>query len=289
MTRTTSAALALLCAAAPATAQTLAPRDTAHVGPAGSGGVGIFNPLTYTPTAGVELSTYPLAALIAPNGAMRAHLYTAEDAPLTLSWELGASLPSAAFLSGPPLGLAGYVTPSCKVHAAEPDRAPNDCQRPGAVFAPSLGLAASWGRDDVLTAKVDYTYGFLLSGERGTPLDTWAPLNLLFAPVFDTWRAHLGVRYDHALLPGWRVAAEAHLYRVARGPVPGRDPHTFVAHLGTDLRTTTHTRLTFGAMYWNSDQRAVEVEPDADGYSRFVHVRSHDFGPTLDFLWRWGD
>lgn len=277
-----------VAAGGPAAADDFPARDTAFIGAPGATSVGIFNPLRHVPRAGLELSTHPLFGLIAPNVAARFHLWTSPDAPLTVALETGLSLPSGAFGAAPPFGLEGYLTPSCKVHDAEPDRAPGDCDRPGVFVVPSLGLAVSHGRETALTARLDFAPGLLVDGERAPPRDTWAPLDLVFAPVFNRWRAHLGLRADHRVFDFLRLAVEAHVYRVGEGPPPVRSPWTFVGHLGTDWRTSVHTRLTAGAMYWNSDQRRVDLVKDADGYSRFEHVRSHDFGPTLDFLWSWG-
>ena len=48
-----------------------------------------------------------------------------------------------------------------------------------------------------------------------------------------------------------------------------------------DIETARHS----GAMYWNHDQRAMELRTDAEGFSRKEMVRSHDVYPTLDLIW----
>lgn len=281
-------AVAVTAGASGAAAGEFPARETAWLGAPGATSVGVFNPLTHVPRAGVELSTYPLFGLLVPNAAARFHLFSAVDEPVTLVLETGLSLPGGVFTVAPPFGLQGYLTPSCKVERTEPGRAPEDCDRPGTFLVPTVGLAASHGHETVVTARLDFAPGLLVDGERAPPRDTWAPLDLLFAPVFNQWRAHLGLRADHRLLGFLRLAGEAHVYRVAAGPPPVRSPWTLVGHVGTDWRTTPHTRLTLGASYWNSDQRRIVAIEDNDGYSRFEHVRSHDFGPTLDFIWSWG-
>lgn len=292
MTTTRGCALVvgLSTALAPLAAFAFEARDTARIGPAGSGQVGVFNPLVFVPRAGLEVATHPFFALIAPHAQTRLRLLDAPDQPLAVSATAGLGLPSAAFDWAPPFGLRGYFSPSCKVVGDDPARSPEDCQRPGLVLAPSLGAQATYGRESALTATVDATYGFVLSGRRTEPLDTYAPLELVFAPVFRTYRAHAGVRFDQALGDQWRVATEIHVHRLGEGEsdVP-RSPWVLSAYLGADWATTPSTRLTAGAMYWNSDQHAVRLVKDRDGYSRYERIRSHDFAPTLDFLWRWGD
>lgn len=272
-------AIALLAAAA------LAPRDAARLPPAGTVEIGVFNPLRLVPVDGLQVELHPLVFLVAPHLTLRRQVLAADTWALAV--EGGLALPSSAFSEPPPYGLEGYLTPSCKVGGAEPDRAPESCQAPGTFVVPSAGLVLSHGREHVTTARLDYAAGILVAGERPDPLDTWAPLDLLLAPVFNGHRVHLGLRYDRSLLDWLRLAGEAHLWHVGAGPPPARSPWVMALHLGTDLRTSTHTRLTVGAIYWNSDQREVALVRDADGYSRFERVRSHDFGPTADFLWHW--
>lgn len=269
-----------------ASAEPLAPRGHAAVAPEGTWSVGVFNPLTWVPVEGLEVQTHPLLTFAAPNVAARYALL--RGAPVALTLEGGLALPWAAFAFAPPLGVQGYLTPSCKVEAAEPARG-DSCQAPGPTLIPRLGIAASWGEEHPLTLRLDGAAGWALDGSRPLPLDTLAPLDLAFAPVAHTWRAHLGVRYDRGVLPWLRVAAEADLYRVGQGVQgdTGRDLWTWAAWIGADLQTSKRTRLALGLAYWNSDQRRVVEEQDAEGFTRLVHVRSHDLLPTVDMLWTW--
>lgn len=282
-----SAVLAL--AAGAAQAEDLAPRDTAVIGPAGSGGVGVFNPLRWVVAEGLELSGHPLLAVGAPHLEARWALPAGvADWPLAVSLEGGLWLPWASFTSGPPLGVAGYLTPSCAVHEAEPQRA-NTCAAPGVYLVPRLGAAASWlGAAGATTLRLWGALGVPLTGDRPTPLDAPAPVDLALAPVFQGWRVHLAARHDYAVVPWLRVAAELAVDRVGQGEgPPGRDLWTYSAWLGGDVRTSEHTRLSLGVAYWNSDQRRRELRTDAEGFSHYAAVRSHDVWPTFDFLWSW--
>jgi hypothetical protein len=274
---------------APAALRAMPARDTAAGMPEGATEIAVAGPLRHGLTPTFEVSTHPLVFLAAMNAAARVTVLAPGGHGWTLSLEPALSLPTMALSSPPPLGLEGYLTPSCAVRDAEPGRAPDDCERSGEVLAIGLGVAATLETWATVTARVDYTHGFLLTGDRAAPLDTWAPVDLLFAPVFASFRAHAGLRVDRSVTDWLRLAAELHVWRVGQGPVPGRDPHTYGAHIGTDWATSPATRLTLGVMYWNSDQRRRRLVEDADGYSRYEAVRSHDVWPTLDFIARFGN
>ena len=118
---------------------------------------------------------------------------------------------------------------------------------------PSIGTVASYGKNAVYTVALDVAFGVHLSGEKMAPLDTFTPLDLLFAPATRGFRAHLGGRYDRSLLDWLRLSLEVDLYAVGAGPAPGRSWLIFASHLGLDARVTENTRETVGAKYFNSD------------------------------------
>jgi len=203
-----------------------------------------------------------------------------------LGAEYGLYFPSPAFRLAPPLGVAGYLTPSCKVAEHDPAQA-RWCQRPGWFLVPHAALLFSWGTQHVLTTKLDAAVGILLAGERGKPLDTWAPVDLEFAPIFNLFKVHLGVGYDRRLLSWLRLRGSAHLWVVGQGPPPARNPWIFGLQLDLEFRLGRWTRAAIGLRYFNSDQRRTVVETGEDGFARRVAVRSHEFLPTFDFIWTW--
>ena len=261
----------------------LAPRLTADTASVGSWSVGVFNPLRISLTDDIELEAHPLYVFVSPHMMVRHKLLSSKDG-WRITGEYGLSVPSPALGMAPPLGLQGYFTQSCLV-AAYDSTQEKWCKKPGWFAIPRLGVVASRGSKAVYTVAADIAFGIHLAGEKLNTFDTFTPLELLFAPASRGYRAHLGGRYDRALLPWLRVSTELDLYLTGAGPAPGRSPLTIAAHVGVDVRTSTHTRLSLGAKYFNSDLKQGELEEDADGFVSLVHVRSNDFYPTFDFIW----
>jgi hypothetical protein len=282
-------AVALLLVALAATpAPSLPARDTARIGELGRGAVGLFGPLRWALDDDLELETHPLAFALVPNLALRQAVLRGAAAPLDLTLELGLALPWSAHRLAPPLGLRGFFSPSCAVAADEPARGAS-CRGTGTYLVPRFALVASRGREDVTTLRLDAALGVRLEGERAEPIDAWPVLDLLLAPVHRGHRVRLGVRHDVALLERLRVTGELSVAHVGAGPAPGRSPWIFTAWLGADLGLTERLRASLGVIVYDADQQALAVETAADGFSRFVPVRSRDVLPTLDLVWVLGD
>jgi hypothetical protein len=278
-----AALMSVLSATAAADKDALSPRLTADVAEAGHWSVGIFNPLRVSVTDSIELESHPLYLFVSPHVLVRHKLLALNDG-WRLTGEYGISVPTPALGMAPPLGLQSYFTPSCLV-AAHDSTQEKWCKKPGWFAIPRLGVVASYGQKRVYTLSADVAFGIHLAGEPLQTFDTFTPLELLFAPASKSFRAHLGARYDRAVLSWLRLSTEIDFYLTGEGPSPGRSPFVFAAHLGVDVQTTKHTRLTLGAKYFNSDLKEAEIEIDQAGFSRLVHIRSNDFYPTLDFIW----
>jgi hypothetical protein len=251
----------------------------------------VFNPLTWVVAEGLELRTHPLVSIASPNVVAKWEHWRGADGRWAVAGEYGLSMPAGALRWPLPVGVAGYLTPSCKVAARGEAGRDAQCQAPGWFLVPRVGALATYllGQDaaHALTARADFAYGVRLAGLRPAPLDSFPYLDVLMAPVFNTYRARLGVRYDHQWLPWLRAAVEVDVYRIGEGPAPARDPWLVSVYVGLDARLTDWMRLTAGAMYWNSDQRRRVLKADADGFSTWEAARSHDVVPTLDMLWTW--
>ena len=83
----------------------------------------------------------------------------------------------------------------------------------------------------------------------------------------------------------WGIAGEFDTYLLGSWSL--YSPWIFSAYLGTDYALSAHHSLTLGMMYWNSDQGAIQWSQDAEGWSSYQNIRSHDFYPCVDFIWRY--
>ncbi len=288
-----SALLGLLVADL-ASADPMLPRETADVRGNDSGSVGLFNPLRIG-FAQAEIELHPLAALVAPHADLRLPLLRAQQPG---GWRtaaiLGLALPSPAWRLEKPLGFSGDLLPSCKVADVDPSLA-SWCDRPGWMLSPKFGVQISKGlamdgavERGVLTVSGEVATGWLLSGKAARPLDAWAPVAVQFAPYIGRFRAQVRAGYDHALGDYLRLRIEAAGYYVERPADDPLSPWYASVHLGADVRTSEHTRVAVGAIYWNYDKHERTVQVDADGFANVSYGRSHEVWPAVDFLWMWG-
>lgn len=261
----------------------LAARDTAAPLPRGSLSVGVFNPLRVGLRDGLELSTHPLLFFVAPNAMLRvAHIAAggggdarAERASFRLTGEYGLSIPTLAMRLS-----QGYLFPSW-YHGE---------QRIGWIVVPRAGAVASFGDPAarVLTARIDLAIGLVLTRTDTTPLDTYAPLELLMAPATAGYRGRIGGSYDQGLGTRWRARVTANLYLHGAGELhaPFQLPFTSSPRLTTQLGVaadvavgqTGDFRLTFGLAWWNYFQHAIDPVT-------FESHRSNDLFPTVDLIW----
>lgn len=267
----------------PAAAAPMAARDGADLPGKGTMRLGVFSPLTWVVADGLELETHPLITLVAPH--ITARYRRGELGPVRLLWEGGLSLPTPGLHIAPP-GLAGYLGPSCPVAAAEAERG-GSCEQGDHVLVLRAGVVASIGEGDVTSLRLDGAYGVLLGDARPRPFDTWAPLEVLLAPIARGSRLHAMVRHDRALHDRVRAAAELHIWRVGgvEGDMADRSLWTFGGHLGVDVALTDATRLQLGALYTNTDSRRAIVETNEDGFGERVFVRTQRIWPTFDVVW----
>jgi hypothetical protein len=269
------------------TARPLEERDSGITQPKGAWSVGLFNPLNWQVSERVGLEVHPLAFFAAPHLTLSHQLSTHNGHHISALY--GLSAPSWALKNSLPFGLRGYLGPSCLVSVAEPER--EGCQESGWGLSPLLG--ARWAHKQgpqVLTATLDVAVGVMLSGDRPTPLDTYAPVEVLFAPLTNTWRAHLGARAARRIADRLSLSLELNVWRTGEGPALGleaepKSPWVLSAHAGADIALTAHLSATLGVIYYNSDQRATRYVLDSEGYAQQERVRSHDVWPTLDLMW----
>jgi hypothetical protein len=267
MTPATSVAL-LLALAAPldaAASPSLAARGDAHTAPAGAFSFGVWNPLRWALSDRVELSTHPLIFFVAPH--LEAQVRHLEAGGWQLSGQYALSLPSPAMRL-----LQGHLFPSW-------DRGGGEL---GWTLVPRLGLLASRGSREaaVLTLRADVALGVPLVKGDARPLETVAPLDLLFDPVLAGYRVRVGGGYDRPLARRWRwrVQADVYLHGVDEDHTSGFASRlTFRAGAGLDFALGPRTRLVLGVYAWNDFQHQVNEAGDP--------VRSNLVLPVLDLIW----
>lgn len=241
----------------------LAARDSADVLASGLWSVGLVDPLRIGVTKNVEIVTHPIVSLLlSPNVQARVAMRTGK---LRVTGEYGLSVPTFAMRM-----TTGYLFPSWKTSD----------HRVGWFVVPSVGLAVSYG---VWTARIDTAIGVPLGRNDATPLDTFAPIELIFAPALNGYRHHLGMIVDQPVTNWLRIRGALDGWMI--GPFdPPKSQLIFAASAGVDLRLSRLFRLALGGIVYNSDQRRTVVERGDDGRYQRNRVRSFDIYPTFDVI-----
>lgn len=265
-------------------------RDSAFAPRKGSWSIGLFNPLKIQVNDDIGIETHPLVALlVAPHLKVWQNMWS--KSAMRLQGMYGFTTPSWSLQRNIPFGLASYLSPSCQVSEAEADRAPSSCQRPGFDFVPQLGARLSGEQHDgIWTVEADLAVGFMVTDGRPAPLDTYAPVEMAYAPSTNLYRGHLGFKYAQNLHPRFAMNVAADLYVTGQADaqvMPKKEPLSFSSQLSFDWATSTHTSLTFGAIMWVSDQRAFALIEDEQGFVQKEAVMSLDLFPTIDFMWHY--
>lgn len=232
-------------------------QDTAFLG-VERASIGVFAPMTYALSDQLELRTHPLLFLLAPNASARvAH---GEAGGVRFAGEYGISIPTV------PLRLArGYLFPT-------------SAEIPW-MIVPTAGLIASGGDplSRVWTASAEVAYRLNLGSTSLTPTHAPGPLEMVLAPAAGGYRVRVGGGYDAAVSEQWRLRGYADVFLWPSGVL---SPVAFRVGAAADLAVAGRSRVTFGAVYWNSDTGRADL---ATG----ERLRSHDVLPTLDFIWAW--
>ncbi len=241
----------------------LPPRETADVLAPGKWSVGVLDPLRIGATKDVEIVTHPIISLLlSPNVEARVAFRTGR---LRVTGEYGLSVPTVAMRL-----TSGYLFPTW-------DKSDN---RVGWFVVPSVGVAASYGS---FTGRLDSAIGIPIGRNDATPLDTWAPIELIFAPALTGYRHHLGFIFDHPLTEWLRIRGALDGWMI--GPFdPPKSQLIFAASAGLDFRLSQRFRLALGAVVYDSDQRRTVVERGDDGRWQRNKVRSIDVYPTFDVI-----
>lgn len=263
--------VAALLSPAPASAEPMPARETARVLPKGKLSAGLFSPFELGLGKGWEVTTMIVPWLVlSPNFTFRGELgHLGKN--IVVTGEYGLSVPTGAMRL-----TQGYLFPTWATSG----------QRPGWVIAPTAGLWISGGERGVLTGRLETTVGLGLGDNPATPLETYAPIELLFAPALNGFRVRTGLAYDYAILDWLRARAAVNGHVIGRSPYPPRSPLYASAEVGLEIGLGKTVRVALGAIWYNYDSREKVLEKGDDGRFRRVPVRSNDFFPTFDLILR---
>jgi hypothetical protein len=110
---------------------------------------------------------------------------------------------------------------------------------------------------------------------------------VLFAPLTQTYRSHLHLKYEHRFSEKLRILAEGEVYRV--GNDQRTSPWYFASHVSMLYWLSSQHVFTFGFSYWNYDQHAMKwadsEKINGVQYQKKIHIRSQDLYPFIDFSW----
>jgi hypothetical protein len=167
--------------------------------------------------------------------------------------------------------LSGYLFPSWELS----DR------RIGWALVPSVGLVVSYGERHILSGRLESAFRVPLGENDATPLDTYAPIELAFAPVLTGFRSSAGIDYDAELLAWLHLHARAAGYLVGPAPEPDRSPWYWSAGVDIDAALGRHFSVRLGATFYNYDQHETKLRTENGRLIR-ERVRSNDYFPTFD-------
>ncbi|MEZ4314067.1 MAG: hypothetical protein R3F14_39105 [Polyangiaceae bacterium] len=262
------ASLFALLLPAVAAADPLPARNTAAVLAPEKWRAGIFEPLEVGVKPGLSLTTSVLPwFLLSPN--VGARIEMGRVGPATGTGEYSLSLPTGAMRI-----LKGYLFPTFATETGDV----------GWSLVPTAGLVVSGGDRGVLTGRIETAVGIPLGPTDVTALESYAPIELIFAPALTGLRVRAGGMYDYRFVDWLRGRVGVFGYMTGAGPRPHRSPLYFSAEAGLEIGLGSRVRLAVGAVYFNYDQRKTEVQKNADGYSERVPVRSNDIFPTFDLI-----
>lgn len=255
---------------ATANADPMPARETARVLPKKGFAIGLSSPSAVGLGHGLELTTMVVPwFLLSPNLSARLELFRTKSG-MTFTTEYGLGVPTGAMRI-----FQGYLFPTYETTG----------NAPGFVLQQHAGVWLSGGDRGVWTAHADVTTGLRIGENPQQPLDTYAPLELWFAPATTGSRWHLGGTYDYKLFDRLRAKAGFHLYAVGKATTSDRSLAYVSIDAALEARLGKRFRVALGAQWYNYDTRALEVQTDANGRAQNVHVRTNDFFPTLDLVY----
>ena len=248
-------------------AQSIEARETAHVLPFGHWSAGLLSPVAIGLGKQVELNTMAVPwLLLSPNASIRAELAHFSNNTVVTS-EYGLSLPAGSMYL-----LKGYLFPSY---------AHTDATA-GFYVVPTAGLWVSTGKNSVLTGRLETTVGIPIGRHDVKPLDTYAPIELIYSPALNGLRERLGIGFDQSIVHWLRARGGLNLYYIGASEYPQKSPWFVSTEALVDIGLGSRVRLTVGMIWYNYDQREEVVVQNSQGKWAREKVRSNDVFPVID-------
>ena len=123
--------------------------------------------------------------------------------------------------------------------------------------------------------------------ERTTPtLETYAPVELLFAPALTGLRTRAGANGSHALGTVVRARVLAEALTMGRRTDVARSPLVFHGALALEFAIGRRIAVELSGHVYESDQHRTRLVDAGDGTVRRERVRSVDVFPSLDVIVR---
>jgi hypothetical protein len=271
--RTTFAAVAAMTfLSVTARAEPLRAREGASLQAPGAWSVGLIEPTRIGLTKNLELAGQPFAwLLLSPNAELRVGL--GDIGGWTFSSTAGLSVPTGSMRL-----TQGYLFPTWE--ATE--------RKPGWVLVPSFGVRASSSTNtrapSLVTLHFETALGVPLGDREATPLETYAPIELLYAPALEGLRTRAGATWSVAFGDHVRARLLGEAAMLGRTTDVPRSPMVFHGSLIGEVGLGRRVRLEAGIHAYESDQRRTELIERDDGTVRRERIRSLDWFPAFDVI-----
>ncbi len=263
--------LAAIGVSAPARAEPMRAREGAHLLAPGAWSGGLVAPVRVGLTRRYELSTQAFEwLLLSPNAELRTDL--GNIGSWTFASTMGLSVPTMSMRL-----TQGYLFPTYE----------NEGKKPGWVVVPSFGVLASSGparAEGLLTLHFATSLGLPLGDRNATPLETYAPIDLVFAPALTGLRVRTGATYSHAIGNHVRARLLGEIAMMGSKTDVPRSPLVWHAALTGEVALGRRVRIEGGVHAYESDQRKTELVERPDGTVYRERVRSLDFFPAIDVI-----
>ncbi|MDX2053364.1 MAG: hypothetical protein SFV15_13285 [Polyangiaceae bacterium] len=269
-----------------APAEELVQDGTAALLPKGRALLRVTGESRYGLTPRFELrSTLGAWLMLVPNVDLRERVYVSKD--LLVSTDYGFSIPSFSTRL-----LSGYLFPTNEVTG----------EALGFAIVPHLGIKLTVpivflprqgsefgtsrpGRRAWLTSALDIRGRISAGGRMPTSLDTYAPIELAYAPYTTGYRTSASVTYKSPMSENTRLDIALLADRTGKRSEGLLSPLFLGGRVELQMNLSATFAFTFGATVYNYDQGATRIRIGNDGVAKRERIRQTDLYPSADLAW----